>query len=60
MIKLIGFIPENEIDKFKIDIRKGVRCAQAEINKVIKSSFLEVEKLSSTKRGEGGFGSTGV
>ena len=41
-------------------IRKGDRIAQAEIVPVIQASFVAVDELSKTERGEGGFGSTGV
>ncbi|WP_438770112.1 dUTP diphosphatase [Brevibacillus sp. JB24b] len=41
-------------------IRKGDRVAQGIITPVIQASFVEVDELSDTKRGTGGFGSTGV
>ena len=41
-------------------IYHGDRIAQMVINKIEKIEFLEVEELDSTKRGEGGFGSTGI
>tara|TARA_Y100001970_G_C13953968_1_gene709684 strand:+ start:153 stop:593 length:441 start_codon:yes stop_codon:yes gene_type:complete len=41
-------------------IEKGVRIAQMVICPIIKASLEEVEDLESTKRGEGGFGSTGA
>lgn len=41
-------------------IHKGDRIAQAVINKVYQIPLLEVDELDETKRGEGGFGSTGV
>lgn len=40
-------------------VRKGDRIAQAMIIKVDQVEFEEVKHLSSTNRGEGGFGSTG-
>nr|DAI45038.1 MAG TPA: dUTPase [Caudoviricetes sp.] len=45
----------------KIDyIRKGDRIAKGIIAKIPKIEFEEVEELSTTERGDGGFGSTGV
>ena len=41
-------------------VEKGVRIAQMVICPIIKASLEEVEDLESTKRGEGGFGSTGA
>jgi dUTP pyrophosphatase len=41
-------------------INDGERIAQLVFAKVEQSEFLEVEELSSTERGAGGFGSTGV
>ena len=43
-----------------LQINPGDRIAQAVIAPVIKARWNEVEELSETKRGEGGFGSTGV
>jgi dUTP pyrophosphatase len=43
-----------------IEIKKGDRIAQAEINKVLDVEFETVDELDDTNRGEGGFGSTGV
>jgi dUTP pyrophosphatase len=40
-------------------ITKGMRVAQLAIRQVPKVQFLEVDELSDTERGEGGFGSTG-
>ena len=42
------------------EINPGDRIAQAVIAPVIKARWNEVKELSETKRGEGGFGSTGV
>ncbi|AYK08885.1 dUTP diphosphatase [Brevibacillus laterosporus] len=50
-----GFLPEGSYI-----IRKGDRVAQGIITPVIQASFVEVDELSDTKRGTGGFGSTGV
>lgn len=41
-------------------INDGERIAQLVFAKVEQAEFLEVEELSSTERGVGGFGSTGV
>lgn len=35
------------------------RCAQIYFEKILDAEFIEVEELSDTQRGEGGFGSTG-
>lgn len=40
-------------------IKKGDRFAQMMVKKVIKMKFIEVDELSNTKRGAGGFGHTG-
>jgi dUTP pyrophosphatase len=41
------------------EIKKGERIAQAVIAPVVQAEFEEVKELSDTKRGIGGFGSTG-
>ena len=41
-------------------ITKGMRISQLAIRPVPKVMFIEVEELSETDRGEGGFGSTGT
>lgn len=41
-------------------ITKGMRISQLAIRPVPEITFLEVDELSDTDRGEGGFGSTGV
>ncbi len=41
-------------------IEKGMRIAQAVIQNYYKAEFKEIGELSETKRGEGGFGSTGM
>lgn len=41
-------------------IRKGDRIAQGVIAPVITANFVEVDELSDSERGIGGFGSTGV
>jgi len=41
------------------EIKKGERIAQAVVAPVIQAEILEVDELNDTKRGKGGFGSTG-
>jgi dUTP pyrophosphatase len=41
-------------------VEKGLRIAQIVICPVVKAQLKEVETLQDTKRGSGGFGSTGV
>ena len=41
-------------------IRRGDRIAQMIISKVYRADIIEVEDLDSTRRGEGGFGHSGV
>jgi len=41
-------------------VEKGLRIAQMVLCPVIKAKFKEVESLEDTKRGSGGFGSTGI
>lgn len=55
-VKLIAFCKKGELPK----IEKHSRIAQGEINPVIRVKFEEVNQLSDTERGEGGFGSTGT
>jgi dUTP pyrophosphatase len=43
-----------------VSIGRGDRIAQLLIAPVIRSSFVESDDVSSSERGEGGFGSTGV
>jgi len=45
-------------EEFKIE--KGTKIAQMIFNKVEEAEFEEVEELDNTKRGEEGFGSTGL
>ncbi len=42
------------------EVRRGDRIAQMMFLPVLSASFLPVEELDSTERGEGGFGHTGV
>jgi dUTP pyrophosphatase len=41
-------------------VERGVRIAQAVVAPVVRARWREMEQLSGTRRGEGGFGSTGV
>ena len=54
----IGVILINLSDK-DFSIENGDRICQMVINKYEKSSFIEVDNLLETVRGEGGFGHTG-
>jgi dUTP pyrophosphatase len=47
-------------DKGSFKVVHGDRIAQGMLEKVIKADFVLESELSSTERGEGGFGSTGV
>jgi len=40
-------------------IRRGDRIAQLVLSPVVRASWLKVDELDETQRGEGGFGSTG-
>ena len=42
------------------EIKRGMRIAQMVIAPVTQASFTEVDSLSETERGSGGFGSTGT
>ena len=42
-----------------IDLKPGERIAQLVISPVVQAEILEVQELSNTERGAGGFGSTG-
>ena len=41
-------------------VERGMRIAQMVINPIVQAELVEVEELDETKRGVGGFGSTGV
>ena len=41
-------------------VKKGLRIAQMVLCPVVKAKLKEVESLEDTKRGSGGFGSTGI
>jgi dUTP pyrophosphatase len=48
----------NTDEDFKVEI--GDRICQLKIQSYEKITFMQVDELSETERGEGGFGSTGV
>ncbi|MBS3097218.1 dUTP diphosphatase [Candidatus Woesearchaeota archaeon] len=54
----VGVIAIN-LGKEDIKIDKGKKIAQMVFNKIEEAEFEEVDELDNTKRGEGGFGSTG-
>ena len=51
--------PFINLDSETYEIKKGDRIAQAVIVPVVQAKFKEVNELSETARGTGGFGSTG-
>lgn len=55
----VGAIVLNDSSE-DFEVKNGDRIAQAVIAPVIKASWYLTDKLSETKRGEGGFGSTGI
>ncbi|HJM29204.1 MAG: dUTP diphosphatase [Acidimicrobiales bacterium] len=54
-VLLINTDPHNSFE-----VKRGERIAQLVIQKVEQADFIEMEDLSQTERGDGGFGSTGV
>jgi len=54
----IGVILINH-SKIPFKISKGDRIAQAVFSAVFQAHFIEVEELSETERGDGGFGHSG-
>ena len=48
-----------DLDTQRIEIKKGERIAQLKIEKLVPTEFEWAEELSQTKRGAGGYGSTG-
>ncbi len=50
---------ENTFPVHEYEIKAGDRVAQFKINEVLPVEFKEVEELSQTERGTGGYGSTG-
>ncbi|MDK2584351.1 dUTP diphosphatase [Romboutsia sedimentorum] len=55
----VGIMFKNEED-FEITIPKHTKLAQGVLRKVFYCTFKEVKEVSTTVRGEGGFGSTGT
>ncbi|OIO61566.1 deoxyuridine 5'-triphosphate nucleotidohydrolase [Candidatus Woesearchaeota archaeon CG1_02_33_12] len=55
----IGVIAINH-SKEEFKIEKGTKIAQMVFNKIEKAEFEEVKDLDNTKRGQNGFGSTGL
>lgn len=55
----VGIMLKNEED-FSITIPKHTKIAQGVLRKVYHCTFNEVDEVSETVRGEGGFGSTGT
>jgi dUTP pyrophosphatase len=55
----VGLILINH-GKLPLEVKKGDRIAQAVFNKVETVLFDEVNELSLSERGEGGFGSSGI
>jgi dUTP pyrophosphatase len=53
-----GEVVNHNGEPFKIT--KGMRISQLAIRPVPEVEFIEVDELSDTERGEGGFGSTGI
>ena len=46
--------------KNSFQVEEGMKIAQMVIKPVLTVEVMQVEELSETKRGEGGFGSTGL
>lgn len=55
----LGVILQNNGDDL-FTIKKGDRIAQAILEEAVRANIIEVDDISDTDRGEGGFGSTGV
>ena len=54
----IGIMVKNE-SEYSIVIPKHTKLAQLVLEKYYQESFVEVDELTDTDRGDGGFGSTG-
>jgi len=54
----VGIMVKNEED-FPVIIPKGVKLAQMVLEQICQCKFEEVDEVSETERGLGGFGSTG-
>ena len=55
----LGIMVKNETEE-TIVIPSGTKLAQGILEKVYQCTFTEIEEVSETDRGNGGFGSTGV
>lgn len=55
----VGFIAEAKTGGYEL-VKKGERVGQMLIEKVEETELVQVDELTSTERGTGGFGSTGV
>ncbi len=55
----VGVILINH-SKVEFTVKTGMKIAQMVIAPVVRAQIEEVEELSGTRRGDGGFGSTGV
>ncbi|PEW95875.1 dUTP diphosphatase [Bacillus cereus] len=55
----VGVIADN-IGSEPFEVKRGDRVAQGVIAPVIRANLIEVDELSETERGNGGFGSTGI
>ena len=54
-----GVVLFNHSDQ-DFEIKRGDRIAQLILERICMADLVEVEELSSTERGTGGFGSTGI
>lgn len=52
-------IAVSDHDDYFSGYKKGDKIAQLVVKKTIRANFIEVDELSDTERGDGGFGSTG-
>ncbi len=57
---LVSLIADFNYGAKPLEIKNGDRVAQAMLEKVVKTEFEIVDELTSTVRGDGGFGSTGT
>ena len=53
-------VPLINLGQKAFEIRRGLRIAQLVIAPIVRPAIVEVSETSTTERGEGGFGSTGV
>ena len=59
MIFCTGVVLFNHSEQ-DFEIKRGDRIAQLILERICMADLVEVEELSSTERGSGGFGSTGI